>query len=125
VDFPPPLDVADNTQKYDYVVIPVSLKGTVKTGGVNPFGLVGFGVGFLLSSETEFKSDVTLEDGTDIEDPDVTLELGLGVDIPAGDKLTITVEGRYSLGLASIGPDDGNDIHSRTALIMGGVSMNL
>jgi hypothetical protein len=124
VDFPPPFDFADNTQKYDYLMVPVSLKAVAQPGAVNPFILAGLAAGFLLNNETELKSGETIE-GAGVDDLDVTLELGVGADIPAGQKLVFSVEARYSLGLANISSDEIGSTKTRTTLVMGGVSFKL
>jgi opacity protein-like surface antigen len=125
VDFSGAFDFADNTQKYDYIVVPVGLKGITELGPVRPFGRVGLGLGFAVNSETEFESEQSVVQSTELEDPDVTIELGLGAEIPANERVAFTVEGRYSLGVASISPEYSDDLRTRTVLVLGGVSFRL
>jgi hypothetical protein len=91
---------------------------------VNPFGVVGFALGFVASKETVLKNGMPYPD-PDMKDVDFTLDLGAGVEIPAG-SLGIVVEGRYSMGLTDIAPDNStSSTKTKTWMIMGGVDFKL
>jgi len=91
---------------------------------VKPFGVVGFALGFVATQETVLKNGEPYPD-PDTNDVDFTLDLGAGVDIPAG-SLGIVVEGRYSIGLIDISPDNStSSTKTKTWMIMGGVDFRL
>jgi len=124
VDFSGEFDFADNTQKWDYVVVPVGIKALTQLGPVQPFARVGFGVGFLVNNETEMKNG-TSAGPLDIKDYDFTVEMGAGVEIPANERVAFTLEGRYAPGIISISPADASDTKTQTWLVLGGVSFRL
>ena len=123
VDWPAGADSLDNTQEYDYVMLPVNAKAEASLGPVNPFGVVGFALGFVASKATVLKNGKPYPD-PDMKDVDLTLDLGAGVEIPAG-SLGIVVEGRYSIGLTDIAPDNSSSTKTKTWMIMGGVDFRL
>ena len=124
VDFISGYDFADNTQKWDYLVVPVGIKGLIDLGPVRPFARLGLGVAFLVNNETDMKNGTTSPD-VDIKDNDVTAELGAGVEIPANEAFAFTVEGRYAQGLSNISPTNASDSKTQTWLVLGGVSFRL
>jgi opacity protein-like surface antigen len=126
VDFPPEFSIVDNTQIYDYIMVPVGVKAMMTLGPLQPFGVAGVGLGFVVNNETEFDyGDPGGLAPVELDDTDITIEVGAGAEIPANEKLAFTVEGRYSLGMASISGDDRPSVHTRTISVLGGLCFRL
>jgi hypothetical protein len=126
VDWPAGADSLDNTQEYDYLMVPIHAKAVAGAGTVRPFGVAGLSVGFVLNEETVLDSGEPYPDTDLIEDVDFTLDFGGGVDIRAGSRAVVVVEGRYALGLIDISPQFVTSAtRSRTWMIMGGIDFRL
>ncbi len=123
VDWPAGADSLDNTQEYAYVMLPINAKAEASLGPVNPFGVMGFALGFVASKATVLKNGMPYPE-PDMKEVDFTLDLGAGVEIPAG-SLEFVVEARYSLGLADISPENASSTKTKTWMIMGGVDFKL
>jgi Outer membrane protein beta-barrel domain len=125
VDWPAGADSLDNTQEYAYLMLPINAKATATLGAVKPFAAAGFGLGFVVTKETKLKNGQPYPD-PDMDDVDFTLDLGAGVDIPAGSLGILVVEGRYSMGLIDISPDTStSSTKTKTWMIMGGLDFKL
>ncbi|TVQ75087.1 MAG: PorT family protein [Balneolaceae bacterium] len=101
----------DGTTKLDYLKIPVLAK--VNFGPPGPFSphlLAGPYAAFILNAEQEvsFMGETeTVDISDDVESMDFGLILGLGADFNLM-VTTISVQGRYSLGLSDIFEDEGS-----------------
>ena len=99
----------------DYVTVPVLLKFQADTVKVRPYVVVGPEFGFKaratvsLSTSASVPRDLLAEVEDELNDQvnnelkstDVALDFGGGVEIPSG-RMTILIEGIYSLGLRNI-----------------------
>jgi hypothetical protein len=99
----------------DYVTVPVLLKLQANTAKVRPYAVVGPEFGFKvraavsLSTNASVPRDLLAEVEDELNDQvnnelkstDVALDFGGGVEIPSG-RMSILIEGIYSLGLRNI-----------------------
>jgi hypothetical protein len=106
-----------SSPKLDYLEVPVLLKLTLGTPGIQPMVYAGPSAGFRLSCKV---AEVTCNSGT-IKSTDWSAVLGGGVRI--GGNKGLTLEGRYSWGLKDIHDvSAGVDQKTRTFLALAGFS---
>lgn len=107
-----------SSPKLDYAEVPVLLKVTLGTPGIQPMIYAGPSVGFRLNCKV---LEVNCASGT-IKSTDWTAVLGGGVRI--GGNKGLTLEGRYSWGLKDIHDvSAGVDQKTRTFLALVGFSL--
>lgn len=111
--------------KADYFEIPVlaKLHGERRAGRAAPFALVGPTFAFLTKAEQTVEVagiSVTDDIKDEVTSVDVGLVFGGGVDFPQ-DWGTITVDGRYTVGLRTLDDTGEEDLKFGTFAIMGGV----
>lgn len=124
------------TLKLDYVDVPVLLRLDVPlaNSSLRPSVFAGpvFSLRASCGAEAEFDGgsvevncDDFDEEGISFKDTDFGLAFGAGLDFPAG-RATVTLDGRYTLGLSSI-DDSGQDadVKNRAFAAMLGISIPL
>ncbi|MEZ4749824.1 MAG: outer membrane beta-barrel protein [Bdellovibrionota bacterium] len=88
------------TTRFSYLELPVQFKAKIKAGKVEVFGLAGPKISLLLGSSTDIAGfTIQPADRTSYE---ISLYLGGGVGIGVGDHSTLSLTGRYVLGLNDI-----------------------
>ncbi|HEX8690826.1 MAG TPA: porin family protein [Longimicrobium sp.] len=124
------------TVKLDYVDVPVLLRLNVPVTGssLRPSVFAGpvFSLRASCGAEAEFNGgsvevdcDELDEEGIAVKDTDVGLAFGAGLDFPAG-RATVTLDGRYTLGLSSIDDSDLDaDVKNRAFAVMLGIAIPL
>ncbi len=126
-------DIADEitlsaTTVIDYVSVPLLLKFKADVGKIRPYAVVGpelgfkVGAGASLSTTASVPQDILDMVEKEINDQvkdsvkstDVALDFGGGIEIPSG-RISILLEGLYSLGLRNIAiPDEGENGSAKT-----------
>jgi hypothetical protein len=116
----------------DYVTVPVLFKIQADTTTIRPYAVVGPELGFKvragasLSTTASVPGDLLRMVETELSDQikddtkstDVALDFGGGIEIPSG-RVSILVEGLYSLGLRNIAiPDAGEEGSAKTIAFM-------
>jgi hypothetical protein len=116
----------------DYVAVPVLLKFQADRGRIRPYAVVGPELGFEVRTRASVtaSSSVPEEIVNIVEDElthlvdnnskktDVALDIGGGVEIPSG-RMSILIEGIYSLGLRNIAiPAEGEEGSAKTRTLM-------
>jgi hypothetical protein len=96
--------------KVDYLEVPLLLKVRLGSGAARPALFAGPAAGFKLRATVVSRTADGEENSADTSDQlrpvDWGLVFGGGVDVAAGSG-TVTVEGRYTLGLSTLGKDLG------------------
>lgn len=104
--------------KLDYLEIPVLLKFTVPTEGIQPFIYGGPSFGLRLSCKV---AEITCDDD-EVKSTDFGAALGAGIRV-GGDK-GLTIEGRYTWGMRDLGDfNSGVDSKTRTFMVLLGFSL--
>jgi len=102
----PEPEVADVTFMYDYLTFPILLKGQMELGALSPFLFLGPEVAFRISAETHVNYSVsdphTFSTEDDISNIDYAFNFGAGVAYHITPVVSISMNGRYNLGLKDI-----------------------
>ena len=114
--------------RIDYITVPILLKIQADTAKIRPYAVVGPELGFKVRAGASVATtayvpgdilNVAEHDLSDqIDDysksTDVALNFGGGIEIPSG-RMSILIEGIYSLGLRNIAiPSEGEDGSAKT-----------
>jgi hypothetical protein len=112
----------------DYITVPVLLKIQADTAKIRPYAVVGPELGFKIRAGASLTTTASVpgdilnmaekELSDQIDDYsksiDVALDFGGGIEIPSG-RMSILIEGIYSLGLRNIAiPSEGEDGSAKT-----------
>jgi hypothetical protein len=108
-----------------YFELPIHLNVALLGGPVQPYILVGPSLGLLFEARVTFQDAIAQDIEEQLKLPDVSLNLGGGVNITFG-RGRLFAEGRYSRGLMTISDEiQGIDLNARTrgVQIIGGVTV--
>jgi hypothetical protein len=115
------------TAVLDYITVPVLVKIHGETAGIRPYAFIGPELGFKTGTGASAASadvpgqilnmvEKNLSDQFDdySKSTDIALDFGGGIEIPAG-RVSIPIEGTYSLGLRNIAiPSEGENGSAKT-----------
>ena len=116
------------TTVIDYISVPLLLKIQADVGKVRPYAVVGPEIGFKVRAGASLETtasvpadilsmveeEISDQVSNSVKSTDVALDFGGGIEIPSG-RVSIIIEGLYSLGLRSIAiPDEGEDGSAKT-----------
>lgn len=116
------------TAVLDYITVPVLLKVHGEAEKIRPYAVMGAELGFKTGSRASLaaSADVPVgilnmveqaladEVGENSKSTDIALDLGGGIEIPAG-RMSVLVEGIYALGLRNIAiPAEGENGSAKT-----------
>ena len=102
----PEPEVANITFMYDYLTFPILLKGQMELGVLSPFLFLGPEVAFRTSAETHVDYSVsdpqTFSTEDEISNIDYSFNFGAGLAYHITPVVSISMNGRYNLGLKDI-----------------------
>ena len=102
--------------RYSYLTIPIHARFDLSRGSVVPFLEVGPEVGFLLSAKASAEGPDAPDSDDDmkrfLDDLDLGIGFGGGIEIPAG-SLRLGLGAGYSLGILNILQDESYDVVAR------------
>jgi hypothetical protein len=116
------------TTVIDYITVPLLLKIQAKTGKIRPYAVVGPEIGFKARAGVSLtttasvpgeilnrlEKELTDQVNNELKSIDVALDFGGGIEIPSG-RMSVLVEGIYSLGLRNIAvSSEGDDGSAKT-----------
>lgn len=116
----------EDVRKYDYLTLPVLLKGIMRNQNIGIFFGIGFGPAILVSSELEL-NDATTSRITDLSPFTSSMDMNgiaaIGIEI----LRKVTIEGRVSFGLLNVIDDLTTTAtsHTLTIGILAGVRFDI
>jgi opacity protein-like surface antigen len=123
-DWPAGHDDNDNILKLDYLVLALNIKAVIDYGAFSPFVFAGPYIGQPISDKNVLKSDGSTQDAN-MQGLDLGFDFGAGADYRLNEKMWMTIDARYSLGLKDVDDYNGASFRNRGMLVLAGLSFGL
>lgn len=113
---------------FAYIDIPMLLKLSLNSDGINPYLIGGGTISYLLDAEEVFQCDLgkelygeTVDIKEDVSEVDLSWTAGGGLAVPVG-PIGVFAEGRYSRGLINIFDSDETEVFHEGYQFLGGIT---